>query len=376
MRMATVIVTLGVTAAVAMAQPSSGPPAAKVVVDQARLELIEPRREVTGELRAIQRSDLASEQSGLVTEMLVEEGDTVAAGDVLIRLDDTLARLEAMRSASQRQAAQAIFTARQAQLERAKRDYKNIQSLGESASEKELLDAQSDVVVAEAQLAGGQADLLAAEAQESLDQERLAQMVVRAPFSGNVIAKRTEVGQWVGVGDEVVELVNTSRIDAWLDVPESLISRLEMTGIAAQVRLRATGEVFSAPVSSIVQQADPLARLFPVRVRLDNTQGRLKPGMSIVGLAPTGRRQEMLTIHKDALLRDDGGAFVYYDADGVAAAARVQVLFAVGDRLVIRATALDPDVSVVVEGNERLYPGQPLNIVESSSAQKLSRRGD
>lgn len=376
MRMVTVIVTFGLAVPLAVAQPSGGPHSAHVVLDQARLELIEPRREVTGELRAIQRSTLASEQPGLVVEMLVEEGDTVATGDVLIRLDDTLVRLGVQRSKSRRQAAQAVLTARQAQLKRAKRDYDSILALGESASEKERLDARSDVVVAEAQLAGGQADLLAAEAQESLDQERLAQMVVRAPFSGSVIAKRTEVGQWVGVGDDVVELVDTSRIDAWLDVPESLISRLELAGVAAQVRLRATGEVFSAPVSAIIQQADPLARLFPVRVRLDNPQGLLKPGMSIVGLAPTGRRQEMLTIHKDALLRDDGGAYVYYNADGVATAARVQVLFAVGDRLAVRAPTLGPDSGVVVEGNERLFPGQPLNIVESSTAPKLSRRGD
>ena len=361
----------------ALGQPSGGPPAANVVVDAARLQLIEPRREVTGELRAIRRSIIASKQPGLVVQVAVEEGDAVKTGATLVRLDDTLERLAVERSRSELQSAQAIHEARTAQLTRAQRDLDSVRSLGDSASEKEILDARSDVIIAEAQLAGANADTLGAQADLESAEQRLEDMVIAAPFAGVVTKKHTEVGQWIGVGDDIVELVDNSVVDAWLNVPEKLLARLQIDGVDAQVRLVATGDVFSAPVSAIVPQADSLSRLFPVRVRLKNTDGRLRPGMSIVGLAPTGTMKDLLTIHKDALRRDDAGAFVFFSAGGSAAAARVRVLFAAGDRLAIQSPTLKPGMEVVIEGNERLYPGQPLHVVNGppTSARALSSRG-
>jgi RND family efflux transporter MFP subunit len=360
----------------AFAQPSGGPPPANVVVDQSRRDVIEPRREVTGELRAVRRSTLASQQSGLVASIDVEEGQHVEQGVELIRLDDTYATIEVAESESRLVAARAVVEAREAQLVRANRDLESIQSLGDSATEKEILDARSDVIISEAQLAQARADVLAAEAALQRAEQRVADMTITAPYGGVVIRKLTEVGQWIGVGDDVVEFVDLDVIDAWLDVPENLLARLELQGVDAQIRLRATGEVFSAPVSAIVPNADRLSRLFPVRVRLQNEIGRLRPGMSIVGLAPTGARQEMLTIHKDALLRDDAGAFVYFNGGGVAAVARVRVLFANGDRLVVESATLPADVGVVIEGNERLFPGQPLNIVGGGASEMtMSSRG-
>lgn len=360
----------------AMAQSAGGPPPANVVVDAVRLDRIEPRREVTGELRSVRRSVIASKQPGLVVEIAVEAGDAVQAGATLIRLDATIVQLEVDRARSNLQSAQAIHEARVAQLTRALRDSESVRSLGDSASEKEILDARSDVVIAQAQLAGANADTLGAQADLQLAEQRLEDMVIAAPFTGVVIRKHTEVGQWIGVGDDIVELVDNSVIDAWLEVPERLLARLQFEGLEAQIRLRATGEVYSAPVSAIVPEADSLSRLFPVRVRLNNKEGRLRPGMSIVGLAPTGTMQDLLTVHKDALKRDEGGAFVFYNAAGVAVVARVRVLFATGDRLAIESSTLKAGMGIVVEGNERLSPGQPLHVIlPSTSAPILSSRG-
>ncbi len=374
-RLLAVCLFVSVLGDVAVAQPSGGPPPANVVVDAARLDVIEPRREVTGELRALRRATLATQQPGLVMAVEFEEGDRVEHGAPLLRLDDTYAKIELEQAKSRVDSTKAVVAAREAQVVRANRDLASLRSLGDSATEKETLDARSDVIVAEAQLGQAKSDLLAAEAAVQLAEQRLGDMTLRAPFTGSVTHKMTEVGQWVGIGDDVLEIVDISVVDAWLDVPEAFLSRLELDGVDAQIRLRATGEVFSAPVSAIVPDADRLSRLFPVRVRLDNAEGRLRPGMSIVGLAPTGARKEMLTIHKDALLRDDAGAFVYFDAGGAAGAARVRVLFAAGDRLVVESPALQAGTNLVIEGNERLFPGQPLSIVGSSGNSTASLGG-
>jgi membrane fusion protein (multidrug efflux system) len=85
--------------------------------------------------------------------------------------------------------------------------------------------------------------------------------------------------------------------------------------------------------------------------------------MSVVGLVPTGVRDESLTVPQDAVLRDDAGEYVYVDGGGRAAVVRVETLFSVDDRLVVRSTGLQPGARVVVEGHQRMFPGQPLEPV-------------
>jgi multidrug efflux pump subunit AcrA (membrane-fusion protein) len=73
-----------------------------------------------------------------------------------------------------------------------------------------------------------------------------------------------------------------------------------------------------------------------------------------------------VTVHKDAVLRTDVGFNVYFDGGGAAAPMPVQVAFSVGDRYALRpGGGLRPGMRVVVEGNERMFPGQPLNDIEA-----------
>lgn len=378
----------------ANAQPAGGPPPANVAVDEARLELLEQRREVTGALRSPRRSLLASQQSGLVIDLKFDEGDAVSAGQVIARLDPKLAELTMTREEATTLAKRGSVTEREAQLEKAKRDQSRVEELvaKSSAGPLEADDARTNVKLAEARLAQAKADLTTAEGDLALAKERLRQMSVVAPFAGRVAKRWTQVGQWVQEGDGVVEIVALDTIEARLDVPENLLARLleaapsvapstgesagsgAARGIASAggpamsivVRVRALNEEFEAPMGQVVPDADPLSRLFPVRVLLKNPGERLKPGMSVVAAIPNGVQERLLTVRKDALLRDDAGEFLYFNSNGVAAAARVKSLFAIGSRVALdKDTRLPPGAMVVVEGNERLFPTQPLNVLNA-----------
>jgi membrane fusion protein (multidrug efflux system) len=141
------------------------------------------------------------------------------------------------------------------------------------------------------------------------------------------------------------------------------------------VRVDAAGLEVESSLTGLVPDVDELSRLAPVWVRMDNRDGTIKPGMSVVGLVPTGRMAMRLTVHKDAILRDDAGEFVYFNAGGRAAPARIERLFAVGDRVAIRDGALPPGAELVVEGNERLFPGQPLNVTNGEREANSSGEG-
>lgn len=357
-----------------------GPPPAKVRFDDVRVETVERWREVTGELRAVRRSIVAAEEPGQVVDLPVEAGDRLAAGQVIARLDDALARLEVERATALVKTREAIVAERIATLEKSQRDLARIEDsfARAGAAQIELDEARTNNANAEARLAQARADVAWAQADLRTAVKRFEDLTIEAPFDGVAVSRRTELGQWVREGDAVIELVALDALDAWLDVPEAFAARLfPKDGLSPEVvlrvpALRASGidETLRARVSSVIPAADPLSRLFPVRVRLENKPasssadapngGPLRPGMTVVGLIPTGESTQAMTVHKDAILRNETGPFVYFEGGGVAAIAPVRIEYAVGHRVVVQSPALRPGMKVVIEGNERLFPGQPL----------------
>ncbi len=363
-----VIVAFGamVTAQSTHAQPEGGgPPPAVVVLDPARLESIEQWREVTGSLKALQRSLLASQEDGLVMELGLEEGDQVEKGQVLAHLHDVRAKIAVTRAQADVADKKASVAENRVAVENANRDLDRYQQAsGQSTvTPMEMDRVRSIYDGAAARLDSASAELAAAESDLALARQRLEDMTIKAPFAGRIVSKQTQVGQWIGRGDAVVEIVSLDVIEAWLDVPERFIGRLSESDGIVHIRCDAVGSTLDAKVTAIIPDADPLSKLFPVRVRLDNKDLVLRPGMSVVGLVPTGGNAPTLTISKDGILRDDAGEFVYFNAGGVAAPARITTLFGLpNNRVAIRSDSLPPDAGIVVEGNERMFPGQPLAI--------------
>lgn len=368
-----VVALLTSIASGALAQPP-----ANVVLDEVTMQDLERMRRVTGELRAFQRSRLAARQQGLVLELGVREGDDVTKGQVIARLDSVLAVLTVASAEASVAALDATVAEREAELERAKLDYERYESLinQASASSQEFDDARVDLASAQARLLSAQADVLAAEARLALDKQRVEDMVIRAPFDAKVVSTATDVGEWIGEGDQVVELYSVASIEAWVDVPEASADRMAGVGSTVMVHIPALGGDVQGTVRQIVPEVDPLSRLFPVRISVPNDSGILKPGMSVTAMIPTGQRAQMLTVSKDAILRDDAGEFVYMAVpnempqvpfDQVAAPMRITREFAVGDRVAIRRGGLQPGMQLVVEGNERMFPMQPLIDVSATA---------
>ena len=361
----------------AFAQPR--PPKAKVILDQVRLETLQQRREVTGELRAAKHSILASQVDGFVIAVEVEPGQQVQAGTVIARLDNLLAHLELEQAKAALAVRLATVSEREARLGKATRDMKRIEDSYASgaASETNIDAARTDAIGASARLEQARAEVLAAQASVRLAEKHLADMTIKAPFAGRVLSKRTEIGQWVQEGEPVAEIVALDPLDAWLDIPQHLAASLEDPAMASiQIRIDAVAMVLEAKSVHVIAQVDALSRLFPVRIRLENKNEILRPGMSIVGLVPTQMTRPTLTIHKDAILRDDAGQYVYFSADGNATPARIRTMFAIGDRVAIKSDSLAPDAQIVIEGNERMFPGQPLTILNGDASGQVPKDGN
>lgn len=391
---------------VASAQPGGGPPPQNVVVDAARTQTLVQRRSVTGQLVSTRRALVATQAEGYVVEFDLIEGDTVRKGDPIARLDTELATLEVDRARALLEAASGLVEQRRAEADNADRDRERMARLADrnSASESERDDAETSAVAARAMLAQAEADVAAARAELALAERRLRDKTILAPFDAAVIATDTELGEWLDQGDTVVELIALDAIEARIDVPERLLPYLVERDAPITLRIPALGAAADreADLIGLVPLGNSVSRNFTARLAPrpapasggspsdagqgasesagDGTgegsgdTGALRPGMSLTAMIPTADRAEFTTIHKDAILRDDAGTFVYAamrtggpDAPPSAMPVRVEVLFATADRLAVRAPQLRPGVDVLVEGNERVFPTQPLNIMNGRS---------
>lgn len=364
-----------VCSAAALAQPGR---AWSVRVDPVLSESVVQQRQVTGDLRAVRRSMVAAEEAGRVVELHIEDGDVIEEGQILARLDSRLVTLAIARLKAEITAFEATVGERDAAVDQALLDLRRLESARSmnAVSETEVENARISVRSAEARAAQARADVESARAALAEAEERLAKMTIRAPFAGSVVRKETEVGQWLGEGAAVAQIIQVDVVDAYIDVPETYIGAVSNGSGKVRVHITALDRDIEAAEIVVIPSGDTLARTFPVRIRLANEDGMLRPGMSIVAYVPTGNMENALTVHKDALLRDDGGAFVYANMDGQAMPIRVRRLWGFGDRVVVQSGMLQPGMQVVIEGNERLYPTAPLSVMNGEDTQHRVSRSD
>jgi len=363
----------------ASGQGHGGPPA-NVVVDAVRVERLVQRRVVTGEIRSRLSSALASQVEGLMVEMEVDEGDVVARGQVIARLDDVRARIALDQAMADVDFAQAVMMQREAEEEVARRDLGRLEKLAQMGSSgvSQLDEARTLVASREALVAQAKAELVSAKGDLHLRERELADMTIVAPFSGRVVSKASEVGQWVGRGDEIVRIVSLDVLEARVDVPEDVYASVLATkeaGGKIEIVLPAladgeTGGRVFGEIVAILPRADSLSRLFAVRIGVSakdkDGKNLLRPGMSLMAWVPTGQPGDFVTVSKDAIVRKASGEVVFYEDNGVSAIAPVTRLFGVGDRVAVRSPVLQDGMLVVVSGNERLRPGQGLVIYEAA----------
>jgi len=343
-----------------------GPPPALVRVDAVVTEAITEMRVVTGDLRAVRRATVASREAGAVIELPLEVGQRVEEGALLARLDARRLEIMLEQANADLAAAQATIAERQVDLDWRQDDFNLLLETSElsAASPKEMLDTRAAASLAQARLDQAERMLGIIERQIEFLQQRLADTEVRAPFAGVIVSKATEVGEWVGEGDAIAEVLEVDAVEAWINVPQGQYRALAADASGLQVMIDATGAVETPQSVRILPQVDQTARTFTVIARLTNEDGQFAPGMSITAWAPTDVRGDHLTISKNAVLRNDSGDFAYVVRDGVAMPARLRILFPADDRYVIQSAELAAGDLVVVEGNERLFPTAPVSIIE------------
>jgi membrane fusion protein (multidrug efflux system) len=318
---------------------SEAAPVAALALSRGRIESV---LRYSTNLEADREVEVYSEAARRVVELLVEEGDRVSEGQVLVRLQDdeqrnSLAKIES-------------------QLERARREHLRQRKLFEQEmiSEQAFLQAGYDLEQLELQ-------------RNDADRE-LGYATVRAPIGGVVTQRLVNVGDTVQRGQKLFDLVDPASLVARVFVPERELSRLR-TGREARIFSEVLGD---QPRAARIQRIAPIvdAQSGTVKVTVEVPEHRaLVPGMFLEVELVAGVDLDALLVPKRALVYDQDQVFVFRVVDAAGAEPRVE-------RLLLRSTLEDRDFVrvegeelaegdlVVVAGQAGLRPGAAVRLLD------------
>lgn len=312
-----------------------GPPAMLVEAAVARVDTVVDAIAATGEIEAVQSIRLRPEVDGRITGILFREGDEVAQGTALFKVDDAELKAQVARAEADRDlAAQALVRTRQL--------------IADKAS------SQADLERAEATARSTQAQL-------DLLELRLARTTVRAPFGGVTGQRLVSLGDYVTSSTELVSLQTVNPERAAFQVPERYAERLRR-GQQVAFRVAALpGQEFIGTVDFVDPVVQLPGRTITVKALVPNPKRTLQAGMYLDLRLAAEVRPNAVVVPEEAIVPIQGANFVFVVQDGKASRRQVGLGIRTPGTTEIRS-GLDAGDTVVVGGQERLQDGMPVMV--------------
>lgn len=345
-----VVALLGVVKAgqiMEMAGNQPAMPLTAVTTSTAEKATWNPTVNAIGSLAPVQGVTISAELEGAVTEIAVENGAAVKAGDLLIRLDT-------MVEEAQLKAAQARADLAKLQAERA----------AKLVAQQTISDAENDS--AAAQYAQALADVAAIQA--SIDKK-----TIRAPFDGRVGIRQINLGQFVNRGTPLIPLQRLDTVFVNFYVPQRFLPRVGMGQPVAVTTDAFPDTVFEATISAINPVVDQSTRNVWIQGTIPNPDEKLRSGMFARVSVTLPEPQEVVVVPATSVSYASYGNSVYVVEEGegpggstmLMANQRPVVLGAKRGDLVAIVEGLEGNETVVTSGVFKLRNGLPVQINNS-----------
>lgn len=316
---------------------------ASVVLAPVEARSITQNIEAVGSTRAKQSVAITADAAGTVTRLSFTSGQQVKAGQVLLRLDDTIERADVTE-------AEASLKQAQDTLDRS-------------------LSLKRTNAVALAAVDSQRADVIMAEAELKRATQRLKDRIITAPFAGVMGFTDIDVGDRLQAGDVVAVLDDLSAVSVEFSLPEIVFARvgagIEIAAAAAAFEDR----VFTGEIVAKDSRIDPVSRSFDVRATIQNEDRSLPAGMFMYitvmkGEVPT------ITVPEEAIFVEQGQVFVFAAIEGDKGLTADKRQVSIGQRhvgFIEIKDGLTVGEQVVVMGHQRVRPGRPIKIHDPNS---------
>lgn len=301
-------------------KPQGMPPPANVVVSDVSTGMVAPEAEFVGTVYYREVSDVACEIDGKVEEVSFEEGQRIKKGNVLVKLNSDLLLSDLEK---------AVIA-----LDRVENLYKE-ELISEQAYDERRFEVERLEI-------------------------SLSKKTLKAPFTGVIVKKHVERGEWLSPGSVVATIARDDVIDIIVEVPESIINIITP---GMKVKVKARGKEINGKIFVIIPLVNISTRTFPVKIRVKNNLSLIE-GMEARVNLPVAKKEKALIVHRDAVITVFGNTVVFAVIDSKAKMIPVKVIGYKGMRAGIQANGLKEGMKVVVKGNERLMDGQIVKINE------------
>jgi len=318
------------------AAPGGGPPAMPpmpVDVDTARRQSVVDAVRATGRIEAVQAIELRPDEQGRVTDLLFNEGQTVAAGTPLVKVDDAMIKAQTERAKADRDLAKQ-------QLERVKR-------------------LRSQNAASPADLERAEANARSADAGIAVLELQLERTTVRAPFAGAIGQRFVSVGDYVTTSSRLLTLQTVDPQRAVIEVPERYAVKLRAGQVIEFSVASQEGRTFRARVDFIDPVVQNENRTILVKASAPNPGRSLKPGMFIEARLATNTRANAIVVPEDAIQPMRAANVAWAVVDGKASRRVVQLGVRSAGVVEVLSGVQAGDV-VVVGGLERMGEGMPV----------------
>jgi membrane fusion protein (multidrug efflux system) len=301
-----------------------------------------------GSVRSDESVTIRPEVAGRIAAIGFQEGQRVAKGAMLVRLDPAIPQAEL-------QQANANLTLARAKYERAV----DLQKRGFISSQARD-EAENNLKVAEASV--------------SLAQARFAKTEIKAPFAGLIGLRQVSVGDYVKEGADLVNLESVDPLKLDFRVPEVYLQQVRV-GQLLDVTLDALpGRTFEGRVFAINPLVDAAGRSLVIRAQVQNPDAALRPGMFARVRLITKEMKEALVLPEQALVPQGQEQYVFRVVDGKAQRVKVEVGQR-GDGRVEILGGVTSDDTVVTAGQLKIRDGTPVQVAGNGGAGAASAKG-
>ncbi|PHQ31082.1 efflux RND transporter periplasmic adaptor subunit [Leeuwenhoekiella nanhaiensis] len=319
--------------------------AALVTTTTLKDTLFEHYFEVQGNVETDQNIVLYPEYTGVLTQVYVKEGQRVAKGQRLARIDDGGLGSELARQEAQLALAKTTF-------ERQKRLWD--QKIG---SEISYLEAKTNYE--------------AMQAATNQMRSRIGKTVITAPFSGVIDNLIADQGQVVNAGQTpVIRLINLSDMYVNASIPEAYLGKVN-EGTDVKIRLASIGKTYEGKIRQVGNFVSPDNRTFDVKVALPNADSAIKPNLIATVMVNDYTSENAIVIPENTIQQNAAGnsiTYIYVSEGDGAVAKQVQIEKGyTADKQVEIVSGLKSGDQLIIEGVRTLRDGQEVTLENQNS---------
>ncbi|WP_018605791.1 efflux RND transporter periplasmic adaptor subunit [Uliginosibacterium gangwonense] len=302
-----------------------------------------------GTVRARQRAELGFESGGKIAAIMVDVGDKVSAGQILARLDAIPAQERLSKAESDRKAAVAAATEREAQLHRTQQ------------LERDQVVSPAALESVQAQYQAAISQLQAAEAALTLARRDLVLSQIKAPFDGQIVARTAQPYADIAPGQAIFQIEDAAVLEVVVSLPDIVTSRLSTGQVASLTLPGQVSKNLPIRLEKLSGRADNGSQV-QATFRIEGHNTELRTGTT-VSVALPGSTQYSISIPASALLpgqqKGEGDVFILDTARQRVSLRRIRIdtALAQNGRLPVLG-GIKPGEWIVVAGTPFLSDGQ------------------